>query len=77
MADFCKQCSIDIFQKDFGELAGLSKPENTANGLYATAICEGCGVIQVNHLGECISPDCFVDHKTGNPRDARRDPQQN
>ena len=68
MADFCKKCSIDTFGKDFEELAGLSKEVDTANGLYATAICEGCGVIQVDHTGECVSPDCLVDHTTGKSR---------
>lgn len=59
MSDFCKQCSIDNFGKDFEELAGHSTAEDTANKLYAIVICEGCGVIQVNHLGECVSPDCM------------------
>lgn len=62
MADFCKQCSITEFGEDYGDLAGLSTPEDTAAGLYPIVICEGCGVIQVNHLGECISSDCLEHH---------------
>jgi len=58
MADFCKKCSIAMWGKDFGDLAGLSKPEDTENGLYPVVICEGCGPIQVNHEGICISEDC-------------------
>lgn len=59
MADFCKKCSIDIFGEDFGELAGLITEADTAAGFVSSVvICEGCGLIQVNHLGECVSPDC-------------------
>lgn len=63
MADFCKQCSIKIFGKDYGDLKGLSSEEDTKNGLFALVICEGCGEILVNHLGECASPDCTSKHR--------------
>ena len=59
MADFCRQCSVDVFGEDFKELAGLSTPEDTAKGLYCTVICEGCGFIQVDHEGNCVSDDCL------------------
>lgn len=62
MSDFCKQCSIDLFGKDFEDLRGLTTPADTDNGLYAPAICEGCGFIQVNHEGECITTDCDRPH---------------
>ena len=62
MADFCHQCSIETFGKDFGELAGLSKPEDTERKLYAQALCEGCGFILVDHTGKCMSPGCFENH---------------
>jgi hypothetical protein len=62
MADFCKQCSLDIFGEDFRELAGLDKDPN--DDLYPVVLCEGCGPIQVNNDGECISKDCF---KVGKP----------
>lgn len=55
MADFCKQCSIDVFGEDFGDMAGISKPEDTAKGFYAGVLCEDCGYIQVDHLGNCIT----------------------
>jgi len=60
MADFCKQCSVDLFGQDYEELKGLCK-----EGEMASAICEGCGFIHVNHLGECLS-NCENDH---NPPD--------
>lgn len=57
MADFCKQCSDYMFgpDRDFEDMAGLSKPEDTAQGLYVTVLCESCGAIQVDHTGRCIS----------------------
>jgi hypothetical protein len=61
MADFCKQCSIEHFGKDHHDLAELSTPEDTTNDLYASALCEGCGPIQVDHTGNCVS-DCFEGH---------------
>jgi hypothetical protein len=63
MADFCKQCSIELFGEDSGDLAGLSRPEDTANGMYASAICESCrheGVCQVNHEGTCMRRPAHV-----------------
>ena len=63
MADFCRQCSIAIFGKDFGELAGIISAEDTANGYVSSVvICEGCGPIQVDHAGKCVSPDCMERH---------------
>lgn len=66
MADFCKQCSEEIFDEDFEQLKGLSTPEDTENELYASAICEGCGFIQVDHHGQCISPQCLKKHGVKN-----------
>lgn len=62
MADFCMKCSMDTFGEDFGDLAGLSMAEDTARGLYALALCEGCGPCQVDHEGRCISKDCAKKH---------------
>lgn len=62
MADFCKQCSEAEFGEDFGDLAGLSTPEDTAKGLYAVVLCEGCGPTQVDHEGKCVCNDCMEKH---------------
>jgi hypothetical protein len=62
MADFCKQCSIDMFGDDWYDLAGLSDEEQTASGLFAGVLCEGCGPTQVDHLGKCVNPDCLKQH---------------
>ncbi len=55
MADFCKQCSIELFGEDFEELAGLSTltEETDKLGLVVRVLCEGCGATEVNSKGEC------------------------
>ena len=64
MADFCKQCT----EKHLGmpgeknDFIGLSTPENTADGKYPVVLCEGCGAIQVDHTGTCVSSDCLEKH---------------
>jgi len=58
MADFCKQCSIETFGKDYGDLANLGPAENLKPGEGWLALCEGCGPICVTHDGTCISNDC-------------------
>lgn len=62
MADYCKQCSERIFGQDFGELKGFSSPQDTADEKYVSVLCEGCGPIQVDHEGKCVSPDCPRGH---------------
>jgi len=58
MAEFCKKCSTKLFGKDSEDFFALSTPTQTEQELYPLVLCEGCGAIQVNHLGECVSPDC-------------------
>ena len=62
MADYCQQCSIAIFGKDFHDLARLSTQWDTVNGKYPVVLCEGCGPCQVDHHGQCISDDCAEKH---------------
>ena len=62
MSDFCKQCSMDVFGEDFGDMAKLSTLEDTANKLYASVLCEDCGYIQVDHEGNCITHECKEHH---------------
>lgn len=59
MADFCRQCAIDTFGFDSGDLRGLSKGEvlNVSQG-FAT-ICEGCGYTSVDHMGQCVANNCL------------------
>jgi hypothetical protein len=57
MADFCKQCSEELFDKDFEELSGLCQ-----EGFIANVICEGCGMTEVDHAGECRNTQCLKKH---------------
>lgn len=52
MADFCWRClAADIYPEhpERNDLKGLCAP-----GQFAVALCEGCGVIKVNHLGQPV-----------------------
>lgn len=46
MADFCKECSINMFGQDFKELAFEGDPDE-----FRAALCESCGYIYVNRDG--------------------------
>lgn len=62
MADFCKQCSLAKFGTDYKKLAGLISPQQYSKGLVGLAICKGCGVINVDPDGVCVSEDCLKHH---------------
>lgn len=55
MADFCKDCSIELFGEDFKELANIAR-----EGEAAYVLCEGCGYIWVNSKGERVETDYRV-----------------
>jgi len=64
MADFCEQCAAGLdFPNDF---AGATKLGDQMASLYALVLCEGCGAIQVDWRGRCISETCLEGH-TGIP----------
>lgn len=58
MADFCKQCSIELFGKDFGDLKpNLDNIDTTGvelTKLAWPALCEECGHTWVDHEGRCV-----------------------
>ena len=60
MADFCKSCSEEHFGQDFKELAGITTSDAFASARAAVVICEGCGPIQVDPEGRCVSLDCSL-----------------
>lgn len=69
MADFCMQCSERLFGEDMKDLAGITKPEDWAKDLASVVICEGCGHIQVDPEGRCVSEDCLDPTHTGQRRE--------
>lgn len=75
MADFCKQCSLDIFNVDAGDLA-WGKWEGYENQPYFTeegkpywtaCLCEDCGNAACLPDGTCISINCSKKHGEGHP----------
>lgn len=58
MADFCKQCSMEIFLEDYGDLANLGPASELTEGNGWKALCEGCGSIVVAQDGSCIAKWC-------------------
>lgn len=63
MADFCRQCSLEMGGEDFGDLKGLTKQRDWDVGKAVLVLCEGCDWIQVDPNGNCISDDCEGDHR--------------
>lgn len=56
MADFCKDCSIEMFGRDTGDLKGLITEDDFKSGYAMPVICEGCGCIWVDHEGQRVKP---------------------
>lgn len=75
MADFCAQCSVEIFGEDFGDLKGIAARKLTdaerAEGYGWTALCEGCGAILVDDEGRCVV-DCLRHHNPDHPTGGRK-----
>lgn len=65
MSDYCRACSEDLFGRDYGEMAGLTSPADWAAGRAAIVLCEGCGPIQVDPDGRCVSADCTRAGRSG------------
>lgn len=53
MAEFCEKCNQELFDLP-SDFKGLSTEEDTKKGLYASVLCEGCGVILVDHEGRRV-----------------------
>lgn len=66
MADFCSQCSIEIFGADYHELALLGRGKELLPGCGYVTICEGCGVTRVDLYGKCLG-DCAKHPELNNP----------
>lgn len=62
MADFCKQCSIDVFGKDFGDMANLGPEGELGEGEGWVCLCEDCGPTIVAQDGTCIADNCIKEH---------------
>ena len=59
MAEFCNACAKAIFGDDTpGDFARSTDEASWAEGRATVEICEGCGPIQVDPDGNCVSIDC-------------------
>ena len=58
MADFCKQCSEELFGEDFKELANLLPAEQYSDTIGAIGICEGCEGMVFDINGKCVDHSC-------------------
>jgi hypothetical protein len=50
MANYCKQCSEDLFGKDSKDFAGLV----SVGCPLVEVVCEGCGPTTVDYNGKCV-----------------------
>lgn len=69
MADFCKQCSIEMFGKDYMELANLGPVDTLTPGEGWVALCESCGHTVVAQDGTCIADWCPLHGTTAGEND--------
>ena len=52
---YCKDCSINTFGRDSHDFSGfVTREEFEETGEYVAAVCEGCGVIGVDHNGKRV-----------------------
>lgn len=58
MADFCQQCSVELFGEDYKELANLGQGRKLEPGMGWIVLCEGCGPTVVDEDGKCILECC-------------------
>ena len=63
MADFCQQCSQEMFGEDFKELANMGDDTPLKPGWGYQVLCEGCGPTLVDNDGKCIA-DCDLHHES-------------
>jgi hypothetical protein len=62
MADFCAQCTYEVFNIGHNDLSGITSEEETSEGTFALVLCEGCGETLVDHAGRCVAYDCLKKH---------------
>lgn len=54
MADFCRQCTQQRMGVDYSDFEGITTQKDTDNQRYARVLCEGCGIILVDHTGSRV-----------------------
>lgn len=59
MSEFCKACSEEHFGPGFNDFKSMTTKSDWQSGRAVSVLCEGCGPIQVNPQGQCVSHDCL------------------
>lgn len=60
MADFCTQCTKEIFDEAVSDFKGVC-PASLSS---VFVLCEGCGHTHVNRAGDCVDTECLKRHGT-------------
>jgi len=70
MADFCRQCSFNIWgDENLTDFNNIQTEENTKNNLITHVLCEDCGPnCEVDHTGKCVSEFCLKQHGKENKK---------
>ena len=58
MSNYCKQCSEELFGRDYLDLSNFLSPGISGDH---EDICEGCGPTVVDQFGKCIG-NCLKHH---------------
>lgn len=63
MADFCRQCTKDLFGVDQSDFDGVIEQRVAEHGDFPAGqgmevLCEGCGMTLVDQQGRCVSRAC-------------------
>ena len=61
MADFCEQCAKDL-DFPYGDFRNMTSEKDWGEGKAQLVLCEGCGPIQVDTEGKCVTKNCFKKH---------------
>lgn len=65
MSEFCKACSEEMFGPGSNDFKNMTTKSDWQSGRAAMVLCEGCGPIQVDPEGNCVSKDCIEAGKVG------------
>tara|TARA_B110000495_G_scaffold13247_1_gene9514 strand:+ start:939 stop:1139 length:201 start_codon:yes stop_codon:yes gene_type:complete len=60
MAEFCLECAREMWGEEIdSDFKGLLTEEEFKKDKLLSVLCEGCGNIYINHLGQKINEENF------------------
>lgn len=54
MAEFCSQCTKELFNENRSDFEGECTEDDNAHNWFAEVLCEGCGFTNVDYRGRCV-----------------------